>query len=391
MKSSVLGACLCSAYLAFGAPAVAAEQAPAGDGEAFKPETVTMKKTVDEGPYVLVNQASWDGASRVHVLQQDGLGYQGVLSGGLTSQFVIGNDHETAYTLSDYMERYTYGPIHSVVQIWDLSTLTPTAEIEVPNKAVKAIGMNQLIEVSADDKRLYVQNATPGTSVTVIDLDGRKVLTEVPTPGCYGIIPAASGHAFSTFCGAGTLQKFAPDAGGEQYTSTASEKIFDATDDPLYVDSVRRADGELVLASFNGNLYLVDDSGDAPVLDKKLAVTDGVDGDWAPGGYSVLAYNAAHDMVFMIVHSDAYEGSHKDGSEQIWAYSLADEKLVSRSDAPSLVAIAASQGDAPKLFGSNEDEESVDEYTLADADNFEYERSGRDKHVGWTTSLLTTP
>ncbi|WP_353220082.1 amine dehydrogenase large subunit [Salinisphaera sp. S4-8] len=371
-----------------GAVAAADDTDTSTKASAFEPETFTVEQGIAEGPLVLVNQASWDGASRIHVYSQDGLDYQGLLSMGLTSQLIVSPDHSRVYTLSDYMERYTYGPIHSVVQAFDIDTLKPVAEVEVPNKAVKAIGMEHLIEISADGKYVYVQNATPGTSVTVVSVDDMSVLKEIPTPGCYGIYPSAEGHRFTTLCGPGTLNSY--DVDEQDPGATPSDKFFNVEADALYLHSVRTQDGHLVFTSFNGNLYVVDDSGDKAKLVKKLAVTEGVDGDWAPGGYGVTAYNAANDMLFMIVHSDAYEGSHKDMSEQIWAYSLADEKLLSRSKAPHLVAIATSQGERPTLYGSNEEESSVDVYTAGD-DGFKFKKTDSDERVGWTTSLMTAP
>jgi len=385
-RATVLGA-VCA--FALSSTGVAAEGSDDGSVQPFQPETFTVDQAIDPGPVVLVNQASWDGASRIHVYSQDGLAYQGLLSMGLTSQLIVSRDQTRVYTLSDYMERYTYGPIHSVVQAFDLATLKPVAEAEVPNKAAKAIGMEHLIEISADERYLYVQNATPGTSVTVVDLDDMTVLKEVPTPGCYGVYPSVEGHRFSTLCGPGTLNVY--DVDDDDPGATPSEPFFSVEDDALYLHSVRTNDGHLVFTSFNGNLYIVDDSGDRPALVKKLAVTEDIDGDWAPGGYGITAYNAATDKLFMIVHSDAYEGSHKDMSEQIWTYSITDEKLVSRSGAPHLVALAVSQGDQPVLFGSNEEDESVDKYTLADGDagQFEFEKTASDARVGWTTSLMT--
>ncbi len=387
-RGAAITGALCA--LAFAGPLQAADDgSDSGDGKAFEPETFTVKPEIDSGPLVLVNEASWDGASRIHVYTQDGLDYQGLLSLGLTSQFIVSHDHSKVYTLSDYMERYTYGPIHSVVQTFDLKTLKPVAEVEVPNKAAKAIGMEHLIGISADEKYLYVQNATPGTSVTVVDLADMSVAKEIPTPGCYGIYPSVKGHRFTTLCGPGTLNAYNVEA--DDPGATPSEQIFDVDEDPLYLHSVRTADGHLVFTSFNGNLYVVDDSGDKARLVKKLAVTDGVDGDWAPGGYGITAYNAANDMLFMIVHSDAYEGSHKDMSSEIWAYSMADEKLVSRSKAKHLVALATSQGEKPKLYGSNEEQSTVDVYTQAKGDGFKFEKTASDDRVGWTTSLMTAP
>jgi methylamine dehydrogenase heavy chain len=357
--------------------------------ETFKPEVFTVEKTIKPGPNVLVNAASWDGASKVHVYGQDGLTYKGLMGAGLTSQLLVSANGKTAFVLSDYMKRYTYGPVESVLQIFDIATLTPVREIIVPNKAAKAIGMTNLIELSADEKILYIQNATPATSVTLVDLVQGKVLSEVPSPGCYGIYAAKKSGKFSTLCGSGTIKTYT--LTGTEYKVETSDKIFDVDADALYIHAQRRGNGQLIFTSFNGNLYLLDDSGSKVVLKEKLEVAKGIEGNWAPGGYAITAYHKPGDQVFMAMHSDAYDGSHKDGSEEIWVYSLAKKKLISRSEAEGLVALAVTQDKTPKIYGSNEDEESVDEYSLSDAKNYVFSKSASDERVGWTTSLLVAP
>jgi methylamine dehydrogenase heavy chain len=355
----------------------------------FKPEVFTVEKAIKPGPNILVNAASWDGSSKIHVYGQDGLLYKGLMGIGLTSQFVVSADGKTAFVLSDYMKRYTYGPVESVLQIFDIATLTPVREILVPTKAVKAIGMTNLIELSADEKFLYIQNATPATSVTVVDLAQNKVVSEVPTPGCYGIYAAKKAGKFSTLCGSGQIKTYTLEGG--EYKTETSTKIFDVDADPLYIHAQRRSNGQLIFTSFNGNLYLLDDSGKNVVLQEKLEVTRGIEGNWVPGGYAVSVYHKPSDQVFMVMHSGAYEGSHKDVSEEIWAYNLAKKKLVSRSEAIGLVALAVTQDKQPKLYGSNEEEETVDEYTVSDAKKYLFSKTASDEKAGWTTSLLVTP
>lgn len=355
----------------------------------FKAETFTVEKSIKPGPNVLVNTASWDGSSKLHVFGQDGLAYKGLVGMGLTSQFVVSKDGSRAFVLSDYMKRYTYGPVESVLQIFDIKTLSPVTEVVVPTKAVKAVGMTQLIELSADEKFLYIQNATPATSITVVDLVQATVVHEVPTPGCYGIYAATKGQKFSTLCGSGQIKSYT--LNGSEYTVETSAVIFDPDSDPLYIHAQRRGNGQLIFTSFNGNIYLVDDAGKKATVKKILQINKGIEGDWVPGGYAVTAYNKPNDIIFMAMHSGAYEGSHKDVSEEIWAYSLAKNKLVSRSTAPGLVALAVSQDKAPRLYGSNEEEETVDEYTLSDPKMFSFVKAASDDRVGWTTSLLVTP
>ncbi|GAB2788462.1 hypothetical protein GCM10027040_13350 [Halomonas shantousis] len=355
----------------------------------FTPEELTVEASIKPGANVFVNSASWDGASRIHVYGQENLAYKGLMSLGLTSQILLSNDSRRIFAFSDYMKRYTYGPVESVLQVFDVAGLTPVQEIVIPNKAAKAIGMTQLIETSADENYVYIQNATPATSVTVVDLASGEVVNEVPTPGCYGIYPTPQGYRFSTLCGDGTIKTYSPQDDG--YEVASSEALFDIDNDALYLHAQRLEDGRLLFTSFNGNLYLADDSGDSVVFDEKIAVTEGIEGGWVPGGYLVSAYNAPNDMVFLLMHSDGAEGSHKDASEEIWAYRLSDRTLVSRSPAEHLVAIDVTQEERPHLYGSNEEDESVDAYALSGDEGFQFTKVASDDTVGWNTSLTVTP
>jgi len=356
--------------------------------EDFKPEVLTVEKTIAAGPNVFVEWSGWDAASKIHIYSQADLSYKGFISSGLTSQFITSHDGKTLYLLSTYMKRFTTGPIESVLEIYDISTLTKIKEVVLSGKAAMSIAMNGLLEHSSDDKYVYVQNATPATSVSVVDVASGTVLTEVPTPGCYGIIPATSGYKFSTLCGSGQIKTVA--LKGTEYTLTASEKIFDVDSDALFIHSERRGNGDLIFTSFNGNLYLVSDKDEKVKLKEKIAVSADIEGNWAPGGYSITAYNKPNDMVFMIMHPDAEEGSHKDASTEIWAYSLKQKKLLSRSAAEGLIALDATQDKIPKLFGSNENDESVDMFAPTKGTKFDYEKTGSDARVLWTTALMVS-
>lgn len=368
--------------------ALTSSMALLNSAHAFTPETITVEESIPPGANVLINQAEWAAASKIHVYGQESLHYKGSVSVGLTSQILLSHDQATLFTLSDYLKRFTYGPAESVVQIFDLATLTEKQEIIVPTKAVKAIGMSQLLEQSSDGRYLYVQNATPATSVTVVDLETSTVVSEIPIPGCYGIIPAMEGHRFSTLCGTGVLKSYVLD--GSEYQTFQSDTIFNPDQDPLYVQAERRKDGTLIIPAYSGTLYLIDDSKPAPSLVKTLDITRDVGGNWAPGGYEVISYNAAHDVVFMIVHPDAHDGSHKDPSAEIWSYSLGTEKLIARSKAEGLIAIETSQGNTPTLFGTHDEEESIVRYTLDAPQSLRFKEAGSDGKAGWATSLRVT-
>ncbi|MCG6942945.1 MAG: hypothetical protein LJE69_17055 [Thiohalocapsa sp.] len=352
---------------------------------AFQPETASVKPAIDPGPNVLANDQNWAGAGDVHVYGQQDLAYKGSIPTGSYGQMLVAPGGKKVYLLGRYMKRIVYGPVEAVVQIADVPTMTIEKEIEVPIKAVQAADYAGLLGLSADGKLLYVQNATPAQSVTVVDLVGGKVLSEVPTPGCYGIYPALHGHKFATPCGTGTFETFTID--GDDFSSQMSKQIFDADNAPIYISPLRRNNGDLILTSFSGKLLLIDDSGDTVRVKDSIDVTSGVEGNWAPGGHEVAAYNAANDVVFLLMHADAYEGSHKDPSQEIWAYGLQQHKLLSRTKAKGLNALASSPGETPILFGVNTEEQMIEQFKLADPKTFKFEKAAEDDRVGWSQHL----
>ena len=355
--------------------------------EPFTADVVSTKKTIDPGSNVLLSDCAWDGASQIHVYGQDNLNYKGAMPAGVTAQITLSANSKTLYVLSDFPKRMTYGPIESVVQVYDINTLSRKTEFTVPDKAIKANGMDHMIELSADERLLYIQNATPATSVTVVSLETQKVLMEIPAPGCFGIYPSLKGHQFSTLCGTGEVKTFK--LKGNTYTTATAAKIFDA-ENPVYIHTERRRDGDIILATYGGDIHLINDSDSTTTLTKTISFNEGVQGHWAPGGVGVIAYNTYHDIVFVLMHAGAFEGSHKKSSDEIWAYSLKDNKLVSRSPAENLISLCVTADENPVIFASNSKDTSVDKYTVNDKNRFTFVKTGTDKKAGYTTTLAIT-
>jgi methylamine dehydrogenase heavy chain len=326
--------------------------------EDFVPEVLTVEKAIKPGANVFVLDQSWKGPSRINVLSADNLEHKGILSIGIIGQMAFTTDRKTAYAISAYAKRIMYGPTEAVLQEFDVDTLTLKREILLPEKMAQVAPSNAILNLSADGKLAFVQNATPATSVTVVNLEAGKVVAEVPTPGCFGTFPATSGQRFSSVCGDGTLVSFDVNGKGEYSAPLRSAKVFDPDEDALFIVP-KRVGKDLLFPSFKGNLYRIADSGKQPKLVEKYEVVKGIDGDWAPGGVDVLAYNAAHNVAFLTMHPDATEGSHKDYSKEIWAYDLKRKQVLYRSVAEGVSSLAVTSGKQPVLFGLIEDTELV--------------------------------
>ena len=68
------------------------------------------------------------------------------------------------------MKRITYGEAEMVLQAFDVATLRLVREVALPPKFAMLYPYGSMLAESADGKYVYVQNATPATSVTVVDV-----------------------------------------------------------------------------------------------------------------------------------------------------------------------------------------------------------------------------
>lgn len=362
-----------------------AGQAMAQDAAPIEPETLTVKETIDEGPNVFVMDQAWKGPSSINVLGAEDFAMKGNVGPGTTAQMVLAKDGKTLYTTSVYFERYTYGEVTNVFHTWDVDTLTVKSEFEFGNKMAHVESQPALLSLTADETYALVQNATPATSISVIDIAAGAQIAEIPTPGCWGAFPATSGMKFTTICGDGSFQSYTFEADGSFGDPAKSEKIFDVDDDALFTNGVRVGE-MLVFVSYNGNLYVVDDSGEAPVLTETIALTEGVLGNWAPSGSELIAYNAPTNTAFVTMHSGAYDGSHKNGAEEIWAVDMAGKKVVGRSAANHENGLIVTQTEEPMLYGANEDG-SVFLYAVSMGDEVSLEMTEEFDISGWPTIM----
>jgi methylamine dehydrogenase heavy chain len=253
------------------------------------------------------------------------------------------------------MKRIAYGAAEMVLQIFDVATLSPIKEIALPPKFAMLTPYRHMLAQSADGRYVYVQNATPATSVTVVDIIAGKVTGEIPTPGCFGIYPSLQGHKFSVICGDGTFASYALQADGAAADRAQSQKIFDVDQDPIFLPA-QRAGADLIYLSYHGNVYRLSDRDAAVQLLAKFSITEGIRGGWAPGGYELFAYDQRHDVLFVGMHPDAKDGSHKQGSKEIWAYQLGARKLLHRSSVEGVRALTVSDEAVPVLFALKDKE-----------------------------------
>ena len=357
--------------------------------EEFKPEILTVEETIAPGANLLVLDQSSDGQSVVNVLAADKLTPKGLIGIGLEAQAALTADGKTLYTASLYRKRISYGPQEAVIHEYNLDTLGIVQEIIISEKMAMVEAQPTVFALTAEEEYLLVQNATPATSVSIVDLKAGAQIGEVPTPGCWAVIPADTGPRFSTLCGDGSIQTFAFGADGSYEKTRRGEQIFDVDEDALFANPVR-VGSDLVFASFHGDLYRVTFSdGEAELLDT-FSLTEEIEGDWAPGGSEVIAYHAESGIAFVLMHSDAEEGSHKNSAEEIWAVDLEEEKVLSRSEAHQENTITVSKSSPPVIYAADNDDGIVYRYIVDPDADYAAKLSGEMDSVGADIMLLIT-
>ncbi len=305
----------------------------ASTGGAAEPEPVGKVLTLAERP-----GPHWFWLSDV-VLHRTALfdGDSGQLLGTITSGspgvgFAIlphrSLDQREIYLAESYYSRGVRGDRTDVVTVYDGRTLAPVQEIGIPPKRAEYFPGNASSALSDDGRFLAVFNLTPMTSLSIVDVQTRRFVTEVPTPGC-SLVYAAGPRRFFMLCANGeALVVTLDDAGTASVARSA--KFFDAQQDPLTEKAVRRAN-EWLFVSFDGMVQPLDVSGDTIRPGERWPLFDDTDRheSWRVGGSQLLALHAPTGRLYALVHQGGPD-SHKEPGSEVWVYDLEARKRIQR-------------------------------------------------------------
>ncbi len=289
---------------------------------------------------------------RLNVIDGDALKLQGMVATGFAGLPALAPDRSELYVATTYYTRLNHGERVDVVDIYDLATLAHKGEIAIPPKHAMALPYHGVIRTSADGKLLFVQNATPAQSVSVVDLGTRRFVAEIQTPGCWIILPSQSyAPRFTTLCGDGTLLTVTLESDGSPKSMKRSARFFDPDADPLFVHAENVGD-RYVFVSFRGRVHAANVGGEVATFEEPWSLVTPAEArqGWRPGGYQPLALHERSGKLYVAMHPRGAEGSHKNPAQEIWAFDLAAKKRVARVPGSNAIAIAASRDETPKLY-----------------------------------------
>jgi len=238
-------------------------------------------------------------------------------------------DHREIYLAESYFSRGVRGDRTDVVTVYDAQTLEPSAEIAIPphrGEYFPGAGSNAL---SDDGRYMAVFNLTPATSITIVDVKQRRLVSEVQTPGC-GLVFAAGARRFLMVCANGAALTVTLDEQGGEPALERSEPFFDPQKDPVTEKAVRAKD-QLLFVSYEGIVHPVDVSGDKPRFGDAWPLFDDDDrrASWRIGGAQHLAVHAPTGRLYALVHQGGPD-THKDPGTEVWVYDLASHHRIER-------------------------------------------------------------
>lgn len=289
---------------------------------------------------------------RLHLVDADKGRYLGLIGTGFAGHSTQSPDGKTLYVSTTYLSRLQRGERTDVVEVYDADTLVFKHEIRIDSKRTQALNYRGYLRTSSDGRLLYVQNATPATSITVVDLEAKKQIGEIDAPGCWGIYPSGTqARRVSTLCGDGTIATFtlAQDGQPKKEGGRAnSGKLFDGDADAWFTHAEQSGDTYHFL-SYRSVLTQVDLGGEAAKQQGQWRlVGKGKDvAGWRPGGYQPFAINPKAGRLYVSMHGAGKEGSHKTPAQQIWVYDLAGKRLQARKPGQNAIALTTpASGDA---------------------------------------------
>ncbi|NUO84920.1 MAG: amine dehydrogenase, partial [Cupriavidus sp.] len=196
-----------------------------------QPEQLTTEVLAPGNPYRLYLQdaaLSHLADSRLVIVDGEKMRVLSVFGTGGMGMTTLSPDRSEIYVATQYYAKLNRGDRLDQVEVIDALTLQRKAEIPIPPKHAQSLPYRDLLRTTSDGRYVLVQNATPATSVSVVDVRARKFLAEIPTPGCWAIAPSAStASRFSTLCGDGTLMTITFDGEGKVVSQRKSPKFFD--------------------------------------------------------------------------------------------------------------------------------------------------------------------
>lgn len=322
----------------------------------------------------------------VYLIDGDSGRYLGTLSTGFGFAHVVpAPDGKMLYSPETYFSRGTRGKRTDVVTLYDVATLSPIGEIEIPPKRSANLPMMGNQVLTDDGRFLLIYNFNPAQSISVVDTKTRKFVREIESPGCALIYPTGP-RSFFSVCGDGALLLVTLDEQGRSHQKR-TEPLLSMGEDPVTEKAVRIGT-TWFFVSFDGHVFPLEVDSSQAAVGTTWWLTSEAErkAGWRPGGLQQFAAGPTQPRLYAIMHRGGL-ATHKDPGKDVWVFDVSTRQRVQQFPLKNLAGSIQISSDAhPLLFALYMDSANLDIY---DASSGKLLRSV--EHVGTTPAIMVNP
>lgn len=320
----------------------------------FTPETIKETVLLDHSGkqwfWVSGPGVPFASESRSYLFDAEGSNLGQLNTGTWLTSFMIDESRNEILTVETYFSRGTRGERSDQVVIYDPRTLQAKEEIPIPAKRMQAVKSTGVAVLSDDYRFLLVVNFTPAQSVTVVDLEKRKFVTEIETPGCSVLYPAGN-RDFYSICGNGGFMQIRLDNEGQAVFQKRHPPLFDPVGDFLTTAASRIGD-TWYFASFENNVRAITMTADNIGISRQWSlVTNSERADnWRISGQHHTAVHKETNRLFVLMHQGE-EHTFEEPGEEVWVFDTLSgrrTKTISLDDVA--LSLGVSQGPEATLY-----------------------------------------
>jgi len=307
-----------------------------------------------------------DGKVVIIDVESENRNYKGSVGVGQFGSFLPSSIRPEMYAAETFYSKRLRGERTDVITIYDKENLSPIDEIVLPGgKRGQLVTFKSTLQFLNNEKFLLLFNFTPAASVSVIDIEKRKIVSEVQIPGCSMIYPTAK-LSFASLCSDDVMLVSYLDEKGQVKKQKRTLKFFSGDDDPLFAFNAKIG-GTVYFPSFQSQIQPIDMSSETPKINKSWSLVSKQEKseNWRPGGWQIISAHENGEL-FVLMHKDGYDGSHKNGGSEVWVFDVKTKKRIKRFELKEWgVSIEVTKGEKPYLVVTNGNYD-LDVYSAAD-------------------------
>lgn len=294
--------------------------------------------------------------------------HRGAIGAAQFGLFAAAKSRPELYVVDTFYSRGHRGERTDVLTIYDKASLAPIGEVVLPGaKRAQVLTEAGTFQLSADERFAYVFNFTPAASVTVVDLEKRRVVGDIDIPGCTHAFTLRSG-GFASLCGNGSIASTKLDGAGKMIGQAMSAPFTDIDNDPMFTRPAI-IDGVAYFPTYNGKIRPIDLNGDEAVVGEAWAIEQAATPEKRlfglmkgkapekrlPSGWQLATRDDA-GRLYLLMRKTGSIDDHDSGGDEVWVLDPKSHSVINRMKLRGdSQIIEVTSGDDPYLVAVNLD------------------------------------